>query len=416
MAAALEQLIQGELMQDRSIPGRSIRESPMQSDLAFSGSKESEDKSGSIEAGPCPEPGELALLLGEEAGAANQVKMDALLAHAAACSTCAERLRLLSADLTEDEREMLAALRCQTAEGQKDLAIELAKTPRVAPRKQPTRLYLWSGVGLAASLLIAVGLTSWWRAANNPDRLLAEAYTGTRLFDLRMPGASFAEVTPSMHLRGGAATKEPAKLLEARSRIERQLDAAPEDPHWLELEARSDILEEKFDPAVEILSRLVAAGPVSPTLLLDDASAYFQRGLATESESDRATALDLLRRADEMAPDNPVVLFNEAVVMEDRGQFMNAVETWNRYLRFERDPAWLAEGRRRLEALALRLNELKSHQSRMEGDLAPSPAGLEHLSQGCEKWVPHPRRVFVLAARVGSRHSKRGNASEAKDA
>src|SRR5271167_4934126 len=28
---------------------------------------------------------------------------------------------------------------------------------------------------------------------------------------------------------------------------------------------------------------------------------------------------------------------------------------------------------------------------------------LKHLSLWCEVWVPHPRRVFVLAARVGSR-------------
>ena len=55
--------------------------------------------------------------------------------------------------------------------------------------------------------------------------------------------------------------------------------------------------------------------------------------------------LNSLRRADELEPGDPVVLFNEAVVMEDRGQVMNAVETWNRYLRFERDPRWLAEGR-----------------------------------------------------------------------
>jgi hypothetical protein len=37
--------------------------------------------------------------------------------------------------------------------------------------------------------------------------------------------------------------------------------------------------------------------------------------------------------------------------MEDRGQTMNAVETWNRYLRFERDPRWLDDGRHRLEVL-----------------------------------------------------------------
>jgi tetratricopeptide (TPR) repeat protein len=183
-----------------------------------------------------------------------------------------------------------------------------------------------------------------------------------------MPGAGYAEVTPKTHLRGGStgngsAGREPAKVLDAQARIAQHLAAAPEDAHWLQLEARSDILEEKFDLAIDILDRLVAAGPVSPSLLLDDSSAYFQRGEATGSENDRATALDMLRRADELAPGDPVVLFNEAVAMEDRDQAMNAVETWNRYLRFERDPRWLAEGRRRLEALERKLNELKTHSS-----------------------------------------------------
>ena len=127
--------------------------------------------------------------------------------------------------------------------------------------------------------------------------------------------------------------------------------ARPQNPHWLQLEARADLLEERFDPAIDILDRLLAAGPVTSGLLADDAAAYFQRGVATGSENDRATALDYLRHADELAPGDPVVLFNEAMVMEDRGQVMNAVETWNRYLRFERDPSWLAEGRRRLYAL-----------------------------------------------------------------
>jgi tetratricopeptide (TPR) repeat protein len=180
---------------------------------------------------------------------------------------------------------------------------------------------------------------------------------------MRMPGAGFVEVTPKMHLRGGTAERESGKLLDARARIEQQLVAAPEDEHWLQLEARSDILEEKFDQAIEILDRLIAAGPVTESLLLDDASAYFQRGEATGNENDRATALEKLRRADELAPGDPVVLFNEAVAMDDCGQLMNAVETWNRYLRFERDPRWLAEGRSRLEALEQKLNQMKTNSS-----------------------------------------------------
>jgi len=315
LARALEDLIQGRA----ALAGGQPPELPGDEGAPFE-----------VAAGPCPQPGEWALLLGEVAGPAGKARVDALLSHAAGCRVCAERLRVLSADLSNEETDLLARLGCASADGQKDLAETLARTPRQsgagfgssnsAGSGRATRLYLWTGAGLAASLLIAVGLVSWWRLANNPDRLLAEAYTQSRTFDMRMQGAGFSEVTPKTHLRGGRTGRESSKLLEARANIEHHLEAAPEDAHWLQLEARSDILEEKFDPAIDILDRLVAAGPVTASLLLDDASAYYQRGAATGDENDRNTALDYLRRADEMAPDDPVVLFNEAVAMEDRAR------------------------------------------------------------------------------------------------
>jgi len=376
LAAALEELILGRSSRAGTPPPNPIdrNKKSAQPDPA---------------AGPCPEPGEWAALLVEPAlsDASSQAeigRVDALFAHAASCDLCAGRLHVLQQDLSPEEAAALAELRTGSAEGQSQLAADLARTARAlnsgtAVRHGISPLYLWIGAGMAASLFIGLGLSSWWRQANNPERLLAEAYTHSRIFDLRMPGSGFAAVTPGTHLRGGSTGRESSRLLEARAGIEHKLEAAPEDAHWLQLEARSDILEEKFDPAIDILDRLVAAGPVTANLLLDDASAYFQRGEATGSENDRANALDLLRRADELSPGDTVVLFNEAVVMEDRGQIMNAVETWNRYLRFERDPRWLAEGRRRLEALEQKLNELKSHSSRMQRHLA-TPQAMRSLA------------------------------------
>jgi len=343
LAGAFEELIQGRLA---AVPAAERRGSENWT---------AKDKT------DCPEPGDWALLLGDEARPSETAKLNALLAHSASCGVCAERLRMLAADVSQEESAMLAGLANSSPEQQRKLAARLAGTPVRSGSWLPPRPYLWTGAALAASLLIAVGLFSWRRIVNNPETLLAEAYTHERIFDMRMPGAGFAEVTPKMHLRGGSNGQEPAKLLDARTRIEQHLGAAPEDAHWLQLEARSDILEEEFDPAIDILDRLAAAGPITSSLLLDDASAYFQRGESTGNEDDRAKALDLLRRADELAPGDPVVLFNEAVAMEDRGQVMNAVETWNRYLRFERDARWLAEGRRRLEALEQKLNQLKTH-------------------------------------------------------
>ncbi len=299
----------------------------------------------------------------------------------------------LSAEATPLETSEMAALACASSEWQSKLAERLARTstgdsrvnatlqvmPRRQGRKKADAIYLWTGSALAAAFLLAAVLLGWWRLGNSPERLLAEAYTHSRLFDLRMPGAGFAGVTPQVHLRGSGTGRESAELLDARSRIERHLEKTPTDAHWLQLEARADILEEKFDPAIDILDRLIAAGPVTSGLLVDDAAAYFQRGSATGSENDRATALEYLRRADELAPDDTLVLFNEAVVMEDRGQLMNAVETWNRYLQFERDPLWQAEGRRRMEALEEKLKQMKSHQSRIDQHLA-APAAMRSLA------------------------------------
>jgi CHAT domain-containing protein/uncharacterized protein YciU (UPF0263 family) len=313
-------------------------------------------------------------LISEEA---SETEVDALLAHAAACLACAARLRMVSADPSPEEAAEVGRLAAASAEWQRQMAIRLART-RYKPARA-TAWYVWAGAGLAATLAIAVGLTAWWQRANAPDRLLADAYTHTRIFEFRMPGAGFAQVTPESHLRGSASGREPASLLDARARIERKLETAPQDPRWLQLEARADLLEEKFDPAIDILDRLLATEPVTAGLLADDAAAYFQRGVATGSENDRSTALDYLCRADELAPGDPVILFNEAVAMEDRGQLMNAVETWNRYLRFERDPRWLAEGRLRLQALEQKLNQLKTHRSRMERHLA-SPKAMRALA------------------------------------
>ncbi len=327
---------------------------------------------------PCAPPEEwLRLASGEmdEAAAAS------LLSHAAMCQDCGKHLRLglqiCSGDVAGEEADGPGAPDPASDEWRRRLAKTLAKTPRHGVGARG-RAWLWVGSGVAASLLLAVALV-WWQRANSPARLLALAYGESRIFDLRMPDAKFSPVHPAIHIRGASEGRERAPLLEARARIERHLERAPNDPYWLQLQARADVMEEDFDPAIDILDRLLAAGPLTSALLADDAAAYFERGEATGSENDRATALDYLRRADELAPDDPVLLFNEAVVMEDRGQVMNAVETWSRYLRFERDPRWLAEGRARMEALEQKLNRMKTHEGRMEQHLA-SPQAMRALA------------------------------------
>jgi len=313
----------------------------------------------------CPEPREwLRVTIGEP----GPVEMESLLSHAAVCRNCSERLRqslhLMSEDVFPEEFVDVERQEALSADWQQKLAVDLASTPRREERKNLTGVFFGVGAALAAMLTITVGLAAWWLHVNAPERMIAQTYSNSRPFDLRIPLAGYGEVATQSHLRGGTASREPSALFEAKVRIERQLAGSPQDSHWLDLKARSEILEDKFDPAIEILDHLLATGPATSNLYVDDATAYFQRGSVSGSESDRMKALEYLRRADELTPGNPVVLFNEALVMEDRGQAMNAIETWNRYLNFERDPRWKAEGQQRLEALKKNLNLSKTFPSR----------------------------------------------------
>jgi tetratricopeptide (TPR) repeat protein len=326
-------------------------------------------------AGPCPEAGDWFRLA---VGGVPAEKREALLAHAALCSGCLARLResqgILSEDITPEESADLKQLSSTSPQWQRRLALELAQTAHGSHRAGKLLSFAWVSGAVAAALVLTLSAALWWRHQTAPEKLLAEAYTQSRTFDLRIPGAGFATVTPASHLRGGATDNEPAPLLNARAQIERSLQQTPADSHLLQMEARAQMLEERYDGAIDILDRLLAAGPVTASLLLDDGMAYYMRGTATGSENDRAAALDNLRRADELAPNDPVVLFNEAIVMEDRGQVMNAVETWNRFLKFERDPQWQNEGRQRLQALENKLNRIKTHESRMQQHLATPQA------------------------------------------
>ena len=158
------------------------------------------------DAGPCPEQGEwLRLACGETpadeircaAGSCSGVPRlcDAAAPRASGCS----RRRL-----SPEEEEELGKLASASPQWQHRLAVELAHTASKPPRKVGSRLLVWAGTGLAAALAVAAGSFSWWQYQNTPERLLAEAYTHDRIFDLRIPGAAFTPVTPQAHLRGGA--------------------------------------------------------------------------------------------------------------------------------------------------------------------------------------------------------------------
>ena len=307
----------------------------------------------------CPETSVWASLASERISATER---EALLAHAALCASCAACLRqttsILVNALSEEEEHFQQQLYTLTDSGRHQLAVQLANS-LPAPRRPFSGFFFQLAAAVAALLMVAVGAGIWWHQRSSAERMLAEVYSQNRCYELRLPGSRYAEINPLQHLRGNASPQS-ALLQQARQKIESHLRNSPSDAYWLRQEARVDLLEENFDPAVAILDNLVQAHSDDAQLLADDAAAHYQRGEITGSASDLAIGLTHLRRADELQPGDPVILFNEAIVMEDHGEWMNAVETWNRFLHFEHDPQWQKEGRQRLSALQNRIQSGKT--------------------------------------------------------
>jgi tetratricopeptide (TPR) repeat protein len=89
--------------------------------------------------------------------------------------------------------------------------------------------------------------------------------------------------------------------------------------------------------------------PSTPSVLIDLASAYFQSAEANQHRaSDYATAIELLDQALKSTPDDPVALFNRAIVFERMGLGDRAIEDWQHYLKVDPDSGWASEARNRL--------------------------------------------------------------------
>jgi len=130
-----------------------------------------------------------------------------------------------------------------------------------------------------------------------------------------MPGAGFARLPASASSRRRHRPRI-GRLLNARARMSATGKRAA-DPHWLQLEARSDLLDERFDPAIDILDRLLAAGPPPP------ACWWTMRPLTSSAAQPPAAKTIALRSRipsprRRVAPGDPVVLFNEAVSWRSR--------------------------------------------------------------------------------------------------
>jgi len=339
-----------------------------------------------------------------------------LLEHASRCNHCGSLLRTAVAELTalngmvtEVEQKHLALLESVRAEWQRSLAHRITATRDQGSMLWWQRWLSFPRLSIAvASFLILFGVGSWIAVQRNQpaaaEHLLASAYTEKRTLELRVGGANYAPIRIS---RGAATsfTSRPEPLLKAESLIATQLQSHPSDPAWLQAKAEADVLEGKYKAAVETLQHALQLDPGSPRLLTDLATAHFERALEEDRPEEFGAAFEYLSQTLRQHPDDPVALFNRAVVSEHQFLYQQSLEDWDHYLRIDSTSQWADEARSRASAVR---EKLKHHQSYATPLLSPAqvaeklaatttdanlvsevdPRIEEYLDEAVRSWLP----------------------------
>jgi CHAT domain-containing protein/cytochrome c-type biogenesis protein CcmH/NrfG len=336
--------------------------------------------------------------------------------HASRCDHCGPLLRAavaefinLNGEMTAAERRYIATLASAQTEWQQKLARRITGASRTRLDPEPAPWWQkWLSVpriATAGATLLAVIAVGWWVAVhrNQPataGKLLALAYTEKRTLELRIAGANYAPLRVSLG-PDSSFTNRPPALLKAEALIASQIESHPADPSWLRAEAQADVLEGKYDAAVETLRHAQQLDPHSPALLIDLATAHFQRAQQADRKEDLGAAYEYLSQALQLSPDDPVALFNRAIAAEHQFLYQQALDDWNHYLHVDANSQWAEEARKRAHAVR---EKLKAHESKATPLLSPSQIAAmsasadlvsqvderieEYLHEAVRSWLP----------------------------
>src|SRR5215471_9074826 len=166
----------------------------------------------------CPAAEEWASLA---AGTGEPGRRDELLEHASSCDSCGALLHALVEDFSpERENAPLEMLASSRAAWQLDMSRRMAGAASRG-RVIPMSIRPWMARAAAVVLAAGAGWMAWDRwSANDPERLIAQAYTQQRPFEFRIGSAANAPV----RVERGRANR-PAALIEAEAAIAGKLQS-----------------------------------------------------------------------------------------------------------------------------------------------------------------------------------------------
>lgn len=358
----------------------------------------------------------------------------ALLEHASSCGHCAALFREAVSDLNEEttaaEGKELASLPSATLEWQRGLVRQITGKAGHEPITLRRRWFTIPRLALAAAGVSAVAIAIWVASLPSPlertGKLLAKAHVQKRTLQMRMSGMPYAPAGEGMQRRDERSFLDrPDTLLQAEALIAKHLAHNPSDPQWLQAKGRADLMEGKYQGALESLRRASQLAPKSAEISTDLAIASYQLG-------DYAGAYEKLGDVLVLKPDDPMALFNRAIVGNELHLYQQVLEDTSRYLRIDPQSKWSDEIRDLADRARLNLQQ----QERKQKISLLTPAQLveaandatrlaevderveAYLKEAVVSWLPraYPDRgttpdpaarqaLFFLANLTGQRHN-----------
>ena len=333
------------------------------------------------------------------AGISNAEKTDNLLSHISQCDRCGplfkEAFENFQTEETPDEALAIGLLKSSAPEWQRKMAGRLAsdagksgaESPDAIRPIQNTRQFSTAGwlYALAAMVILMLltlgGREIWFSRVSYVQGLLGHAYSERRNMEVRISGGGYGP------LRFGRGTRvsgdRPGALSEAEKRIRIELARHPRSIPWQQARVRQELLEGDYDSAVRVAELAVAEGPPSPSLLNDLACAYFQKAEHEDTASavEYGKAYEALSKSLAMSLDDPLTLFNRAIVSQRLELYSQAEADLERYLVLDSDPnsEWRVEASSKLKDVK---DVLKKQKSQSDKTLKDPKEIASNLSSG----------------------------------
>jgi hypothetical protein len=243
-------------------------------------------------------------------------------------------------------------------EWQQGIAKKMAESdpPLAVPKKGTRTRSFWFWVPLAATVAaVAVSGVTWlvkFSMAPSIDQLLAQAYSQNRTVELRIPSASHATFRGRLGSSESLLSPNTSHRNAAEQAIRSACRNKSEETQCLLWEARLNLLDLRYRAALTALDG-IQSKTESRDLLLNRAIALFEEATAgtdvKSPESLYAQAAEELSKLLRQSPDDPVALFDRALVYEKLQMMESASADWQALLKVETDPGWRNEAQVHLD-------------------------------------------------------------------